>query len=84
MSKSLTPSPSFAEIKKVSLKLNNSFKFLTFSNNNSLSIKSIGIASRIDIEKILYNKVNLKINVKYKKDWSNKKEHYEDIGLSFE
>ena len=47
-------------------------------------IKSIGIASRIDIEKILNNKVNLKINVKYKKDWSNKKEHYEDIGLSFE
>lgn len=46
-------------------------------------IKSIGIASREDIEKILNNKVNLKINVKYKKDWSNKKEHYEDIGLNF-
>ena len=46
-------------------------------------IKSIGIAARIDIEKILNNKVNLKINVKYKKDWSNKKEHFEDIGLSF-
>ena len=46
-------------------------------------IKSIGIASREDIEKILNNKVNLKINVKYKKDWSTKKEHYEDIGLNF-
>ena len=46
-------------------------------------IKSIGTASRIDIEKILNQKVNLKINVKYKKDWSNKKEHYEDIGLNF-
>lgn len=46
-------------------------------------IKSIGIASRVDIEKILNNKVNLKINVKYKKDWSTKKEHYEDIGLNF-
>ena len=46
-------------------------------------IKSIGTASRIDIEKILNQKVNLKINVKYKKDWLNKKEHYEDIGLNF-
>ena len=46
-------------------------------------IKSIGIASREDIEKILNNKVNLKINVKYKRDWSTKKEHYEDIGLNF-
>jgi len=46
-------------------------------------IKSIGIASREDIEKILNNKVNLKINVKYKKDWLTKKEHYEDIGLNF-
>ena len=46
-------------------------------------IKSIGTASRIDIEKILNQKVNLMINVKYKKDWSNKKEHYEDIGLNF-
>ena len=46
-------------------------------------IKSIGTASRIDIEKILNQKVNLRINVKYKKDWLNKKEHYEDIGLNF-
>jgi GTP-binding protein Era len=46
-------------------------------------IKSIGIASREDIEKILNNKVNLKINVKYKKDWSTRKEHYKDIGLNF-
>ena len=46
-------------------------------------IKSIGTASRIDIEKILNQKVNLMINVKYKKDWLNKKEHYEDIGLNF-
>lgn len=46
-------------------------------------IKSIGIASREDIEKILHNKVNLKINVKYKRDWSTKKKHFEDIGLNF-
>ena len=46
-------------------------------------IKSIGIASREDIEKILNNKVNLKINVKYKRDWSTKKKHFEDIGLNF-
>ncbi|MBN43966.1 MAG: GTPase Era [Rhodobiaceae bacterium] len=46
-------------------------------------IKSIGIASREDIEKILNNKVNLKINVKFKRDWSTKKKHFEDIGLNF-
>ncbi len=46
-------------------------------------IKSIGIASRIDLEKILEQKVNLKINVKFKKNWVDKEEHYENIGLIF-
>jgi GTP-binding protein Era len=46
-------------------------------------IKTIGIAARIDLEKILEQKVNLKINVKFKKNWADKEEHYENIGLSF-
>ena len=46
-------------------------------------IKSIGISSRIDLEKIVEQKVNLKINVKFKKDWVNEEEYYQNIGLNF-
>ena len=61
---------------------------ISLSNSEYLILKNlIGKNGELllyeDIEKILNNKVNLKINVKYKKDWSTKKEHYEDIGLNF-
>jgi GTP-binding protein Era len=46
-------------------------------------IKTIGIASRIDLEKIVDTKINLKINVKFKKDWVEQEEHYEKIGLNY-
>ena len=46
-------------------------------------IKSIGMSSRIDLEKIVEQKVNLKINVKFKKDWANEEEYYQNIGLNF-
>ena len=46
-------------------------------------IKSIGMSSRIDLEKIVEQKVNLKINVKFKKDWVNEEEYYQNIGLNF-
>lgn len=46
-------------------------------------IKAIGMSSRIDLEKIVEQKVNLKINVKFKKDWVNEEEYYQNIGLNF-
>ena len=46
-------------------------------------IKSIGIASRLDLEKVVGEKVHLKINVKFKKNWTDNEEHYENIGLNF-
>lgn len=46
-------------------------------------IKSIGIASRLDLEKVVGEKVHLKINVKFKKNWTDNEEYYENIGLNF-
>ena len=37
-------------------------------------IKSIGIASRLDLEKVVGEKVHLKINVKFKKNWTDNEE----------
>lgn len=43
-------------------------------------LKKIGTASRIDIEKFLQERVNLKLWVKVKKDWRNSKELLRNFG----
>ena len=43
-------------------------------------LKKIGTASRIDIEKFLQERVNLKLWVKVKKDWRDSKEMLRNFG----
>jgi len=47
-------------------------------------IKTIGAASRTELEELLERRVHLFLYVKVREDWSEKRESYSDIGLEFD
>ncbi len=47
-------------------------------------IKAIGAAARAELEELLERRVHLFIHVKVRDDWSEKRGHYNDIGLDFD
>ncbi|QQR69520.1 MAG: GTPase Era [Alphaproteobacteria bacterium] len=44
-------------------------------------LKRIGQAARLELEKILENRVHLSVHVKVKADWAERAEHFRDWGL---
>lgn len=46
-------------------------------------IKKIGAAARRDLEEILGTRVHLFLHVQVAKDWTEKRHHYEEMGLEF-
>ena len=60
----------------------NSQKLIVVGKNGS-RIKSIGIASRSELEKLLGRSVHLFLHVKVRRDWGDKPEHYRTMGLNF-
>ena len=60
----------------------NSQKLIVVGKNGS-RIKSIGIASRSELEKLLGRNVHLFLHVKVRRDWVEQPEHYRTMGLNF-
>lgn len=46
-------------------------------------IKTIGIASRIELERLLERRIHLLVHVKVRRDWGEDPERYRDLGLEF-
>ena len=57
-------------------------KLIVVGKNGS-RIKSIGIASRSELEKLLGRNVHLFLHVKVRRDWGDQPEHYRMMGLNF-
>ena len=60
----------------------NSQKLIVVGKNGS-RIKSIGIASRSELKKLLGRNVHLFLHVKVRRDWGERPEHYRAMGLNF-
>ena len=50
---------------------------------NGKRVKSIGTAARRDLEDFLERPVHLFLHVKVRHDWSERAEHYQELGLDF-
>ena len=50
---------------------------------NGERVKSIGTAARRELESFLERRVHLFLHVKVRHDWSERPEHYHDLGLDF-
>ena len=46
-------------------------------------IKSIGVAARAELERVMARRVHLFIHVKVRRDWIDRPEHYRAMGLDF-
>ncbi|MBC7905218.1 MAG: GTPase Era [Rhodospirillaceae bacterium] len=47
-------------------------------------IKTIGAASREELEKLLERRIHLFLHVKVKEDWQDRRTHYSEMGLDFD
>lgn len=47
-------------------------------------VKAIGAAARTELEELLERRVHLFLHVKVREDWSEKRGHYNDVGLDFD
>lgn len=48
-----------------------------------VTIKEIGMRARVDLEEMLDRRVRLNLFIKVRRNWQEKKDHYEALGLEF-
>ncbi len=48
-----------------------------------ITIKEIGMRARVDLEEMLERRVRLNLFIKVRRNWQEKKDHYEALGLEF-